>query len=111
MPDWERFEIFIHSSGTVAAEVGRITFYTFRQQIAECVRLDSILEVLEPRTSESEPEFGSYCIKRIGQSQFVSIPARRTDGLVEFVESVVLRLDHRFHDQCRKILETTSAAR
>jgi hypothetical protein len=108
LADWERFEVFIHHSGTVAAEVGQLTSYTFRQQLAGCVRFESILEILEPLTSESDLQFGAFCIRLKGQTEFHGVAMKRTDSIVEFVESVVTRLDHRFHDQCNRILASMS---
>lgn len=111
MTDWERFEIFVHHSGTVAVEVGRVTYYTFRQQIDDCVRVEAMLAVLSPADSSSDTSFGSFCVKRKGQTEVVSVAAMRTQGLIDFVESVVQKMDCRFHDQCRNILASASVTR
>jgi hypothetical protein len=102
--DWEHFDIAIHRSGTVAVEVGRLTHYTFRQQIADIVRIDSVLNVLHP--TESDEHFGSFTLEYKNDSETISQRACHTLKLVEFVESVICQIDERFHDQCREIIDS-----
>ena len=45
--DWERFDIMVHSSGTVAVEIGQLSHYTFHQQLPMIVQVEGFLAELE----------------------------------------------------------------
>ena len=105
--DWERFEIFVHCSGTVAVEIGRLTHYTFRQQLPLGLNVTKILVQL--RESESTERFGSYSLKtNEQQSDIKSTQIGKNDWLNGFLEQIIGEIEPRFKQQCRDILNWCS---
>jgi len=107
--DWERFDIMVHSSGTVAVEIGQLTHYTFHQQLPMVVQMDGFLAELEDATREDA--FGSYSIRYEGDCLIEGTPLRSTANLKAFVDSVIDRIDSRFQRQCREIIDADSQRR
>jgi len=101
--DWQRFEIFVHCSGTVAIEVGRLTHYTFRQQLHSRQSIAKLLVQL--RESESSEHFGSYSMETSEkESEIKSNRIAPNQTLNDFLDQIIDQIEPRFQQQCRDIL-------
>ena len=93
-----------HRSGTITIEVSHVTFYTFTQQMRAQVGVAKILSHLSD--AESNRAFGWYRIETEPQlDEINSKRVAKTEWLNQFLNQIIERIEPRFQQQCRDILD------